>query len=278
MKPDPYHYTVIKRAITFLNETQNQQPNLKEVASAVGLSPAHFQRTFHQWVGVTPKKYQQYLTLNHAKFLLKNRFTLLKTTHETGLSSSSRLHDLFINWEAMSPGDFVKRGADLNIYYHWYDTIFGSTLIMGTARGVCGLAFESSKSKIAVLNDMSSRWPCANFIQDKNILTPIIGGLFDFNSSIKIQMMGTSLQLKVWQALLEIPSGNVTTYSEVANHIGKPKAVRAVATAIGKNPISWLIPCHRVLQKSGGIGGYHWGLTMKTSLLAWEAARFDSRK
>ena len=275
MSQDPYHHAVIARAIAHIGETVGQQPHLEEIAAAVGLSPAHFQRVFSQWVGVSPKRYQQYLTLDHAKRLLAERFTVLDTAHATGLSGTGRLHDLFLTWEAMSPGEYAAKGKGLTIRWGWFDSPFGDMLVMGTARGICGLGFSAETGREPALQDMMARWPEARFIQDREALGEPVAGLLN-GGKARLLMIGAPFQIKVWEALLAIPSGQVTTYGEIARHIGNPKAVRAVGTAVGRNPVSWLIPCHRALRKSGGLGGYHWGLPVKRAMLAWEAARFDA--
>ena len=275
MSQDPYHHAVIARAIAHIGETVGQQPRLEEVAAAVGLSPAHFQRVFSQWVGVSPKRYQQYLTLDHAKRLLAERFTVLDTAHATGLSGTGRLHDLFLTWEAMSPGEYAAKGKGLTIRWGWFDSPFGDMLVMGTARGICGLGFSAETGREPALQDMMARWPEARFIQDREALHEPVARLLG-GGKARLLMIGAPFQIKVWEALLAIPSGQVTTYGEIARHIGNPKAVRAVGTAVGRNPVSWLIPCHRALRKSGGLGGYHWGLPVKRAMLAWEAARFDA--
>lgn len=275
MSQDPYHHAVIARAIHHINDTVNGQPRLEEVAASVGLSPAHFQRVFSQWVGVSPKRYQQYLTLEHAKKLLQDRFTLLDTAHEAGLSGTGRLHDLFLTWEAMSPGEYALRGKGLTIRYGWYDSPFGEMLIMGTERGICGMGFTAEFGRDWALSDMQSRWPEADFQEDTEFMRPQAEAVLG-KGEANLLLIGAPFQIKVWEALLAIPSGHVTTYSEIARHIGNPKAVRAVGTAVGRNPVSWLIPCHRALRKSGGLGGYHWGMPVKQALLAWESARLDA--
>ena len=275
MKHNPYHYELIARAIDHIGDTVKEQPKLDDVAAAVGLSPMHFQRVFSQWAGVSPKRFQQYLTLNHAKTMLNDRFTVLETSHETGLSSSSRLHDLFLKWEAMSPGEYATKGAGLTISYGFFTSPFGEILVMGTKRGVCGLGFTADASREYALKDLQSRWPNATYVENPDSLD--ITALLDGQQTAKLYLIGAPFQIKVWEALLNVPSGQVTTYSEIAQSIGHPKAVRAVGTAVGRNPISWLIPCHRALQKSGGLGGYHWGLPVKRALLAWESARFEAQ-
>ena len=269
-----YHYQLIRRALDEI-DAGGSQMSLGDLANRMNMSPAHFQRVFSRWVGVSPKRYQQYLTLNHAKHLLQNRMTILGTAHETGLSGSGRLHDLFIKWEAMSPGTYAVRGDGLNIHWGWFDGPFGEMLAMATDKGLCGLAFSSECGSDHAMADMRSRWTNAQFIEDPDFLQPWINGAIE-GTETRLSLIGSPLQIKVWEALLQIPSGHVTTYSEIAQSIGNPRAVRAVGTAVGRNPISWLIPCHRALRKSGGLGGYHWGLPVKRALLAWEGAREDA--
>jgi len=273
-REDAYHYGVIARAIEVIDAHADDPLSLEDLAAGVGLSPAHFQRVFSQWVGVSPKRYQQYLTLDHAKTLLKERFTLLETAHSTGLSGSSRLHDLFLRWEAMSPGDYARGGAGVTIREGWFDCPFGDVLVMGTERGICGMAFGADCGRDAAETDMRARWPKAAFVPDDGTLTTHVAAAFG-GGEVALHLIGAPFQIKVWEALLSIPPGHATTYSEIARAIGNPKAVRAVGTAVGRNPISWLIPCHRALRKSGGLGGYHWGLPVKRAMLAYEAARVE---
>ncbi|MYM55111.1 bifunctional helix-turn-helix domain-containing protein/methylated-DNA--[protein]-cysteine S-methyltransferase [Thalassovita mangrovi] len=269
-----YHYNVMRRAIELI-DAAGPGMSLNDLAAQMGMSPAHFQRLFSQWVGVSPKRYQQYLTLDHAKALLRYRMTTLDVSHEVGLSGNGRLHDLFVRWEAMSPGEYARAGEGLDIYWGWFDSPFGLALVMGTSKGLCGLAFAAETGTEAAQEDMVARWPNANFIEDPAMLKPLVDAAFAQKGETALHMIGAPFQIKVWEALLQVPSGHVTTYSEIANRIGKPKAVRAVGTAVGRNPVSWLIPCHRALRKSGALGGYHWGLPVKRALLAYEAARAD---
>lgn len=278
MENDPYHYALIARAIGFIEANAPDQPALEDIAASVGLSPAHFQRVFSSWVGISPKKYQQYLTLDLAKGLLKNRFTVLDTAHEAGLSGAGRLHDLFINWEAMSPGDYAKAGGGLDISYGWFASPFGLMLVAGTGRGICGIAFAGQSGRDAAQDDLFGRWPKAAFNHNPDALRDWVNAALTGKGEAKLLMIGSPLQIKVWEALLHIPDGQVSTYSEIARVIDRPKAVRAVGTAVGRNPVSWLIPCHRALRKSGALGGYHWGLPVKRALLAFEAARFDANQ
>jgi len=276
VQPTPesgYHYNVIRRAIDAIDAAGGAPLPLEDLARTTGLSPAHLQRVFSAHVGVSPKRYQQYLTLDHAKAMLAERFTTLETAHELGLSGSGRLHDLFLTWEAMSPGTYAKRGAGLTIRWGWFDGPFGSTLVMGTDKGICGMAFGAETGADAAMEDMVARWPAARYVEDPEALRPWAEAAFGNGAdSAPLVLLGAPFQIKVWEALLGIPSGQVTTYSEIARAIGAPKAVRAVGTAVGRNPISWLIPCHRALRKSGGLGGYHWGLPVKRAMLAHEAA------
>lgn len=271
-----YHYTVIGRALKVLDAAAPQL-TLDDLATQMGMSTAHFQRTFSQWVGVSPKKYQQYLTLDHARRLLAERFTVLDTALETGLSGTGRLHDLFLTWEAMSPGDYARGGAGLTILWGWFDSPFGPALVMGTAKGICGLGFLGEMTEAEAMQDLTSRWPRATYVQDDAALRPWVAQAFG-NSPTKapLYLIGAPFQIKVWEALLRIPSGHVTTYSEIAGAVGHPSAQRAVGSAVGRNPISFLIPCHRAIRRDGGLGGYHWGLPAKRAILAWEAARRDA--
>jgi len=271
---DSYHYGVMRRAIELIDAHEGPI-SLDALAAQMDMSPAHFQRVFSRWVGVSPKKYQQYLTLGHAKALLSERFTTLETAQAVGLSGSGRLHDLFVRWEAMSPGDYAKRGAGLTIRYGWVPSPFAEMLVMGTEKGLCGLAFAAECGRDHAWADMTSRWPAATYVEDPEHLQGWVDAAFAQSGDTALHMIGSPLQIKVWEALLRIPSGQVSTYTEIATSVGVPQAVRAVGTAVGRNPVSFLIPCHRVLRKSGGLGGYHWGLPVKRALLAWEAARAD---
>ena len=275
---DTYHYHVMRRAIALIDAAGDAPLSLNTLAAQMQMSPAHFQRLFSTWVGVSPKRYQQYLTLDHAKALLRDRFTTLDTAHAVGLSGSGRLHDLFLRWEAMSPGDYALGGAGLTIVWGWFDSAFGPALVMGTDRGICGLAFAAETGVAATMTDLRRRWPQATFAEKPDFLHDWATAALGMTGQTQLHMIGAPFQLKVWEALLTIPSGHVTTYAEIAQSIGNPKAVRAVGTAVGRNPVSWLIPCHRALRKSGGLGGYHWGLPVKRAMLAWESARADAAR
>ncbi|MFY0692473.1 MAG: bifunctional helix-turn-helix domain-containing protein/methylated-DNA--[protein]-cysteine S-methyltransferase [Paracoccaceae bacterium] len=271
-----YHYGIVKRAIELIDAAEGTELPLETLAAKMNMSPAHFQRLFSKWTGVSPKRYQQYLTLNHAKNLLDAKFTTLETAESVGLSGSGRLHDLFLRWEAMSPGEFARKGEGLTIRYGWFDSPFGEVLAMGTERGLCGMAFSAETGRGPALADMEARWPKARFVEDPEALRTTVATAFQGSGELPLHLIGAPFQIKVWEALLAIPSGHVSTYSELARVVGNPKAVRAVGTAVGRNPISWLIPCHRALRKSGGLGGYHWGLPVKRAMLAYEAARDEA--
>ncbi|MGB5837620.1 MAG: bifunctional helix-turn-helix domain-containing protein/methylated-DNA--[protein]-cysteine S-methyltransferase [Albidovulum sp.] len=271
-----YHYGVIARALRLIDAEGGTGMTLEDLAARLQMSPAHFQRVFSRWVGVSPKRYQQYLTLDLAKRLLGERHTLLTAAAETGLSGTSRLHDLFLRWEAMSPGEYARAGNGLIVNYGWFASPFGEVLAMGTDRGLCGLAFSGECGRDAAFADLTARWPDARFAKMPDAIAPWVDAAFAGQGEARLHMIGAPFQIKVWEALLTVPSGHVTTYSDIADAIGNPRAVRAVGTAVGRNPVSWLIPCHRALRKSGGLGGYHWGLPVKRAMLAWEAARHDA--
>ncbi|MCJ7872625.1 bifunctional helix-turn-helix domain-containing protein/methylated-DNA--[protein]-cysteine S-methyltransferase [Phaeobacter sp. J2-8] len=274
---DGYHYHIMRRAIDLIDASDTPL-TLDALAGEMHMSPAHFQRLFSKWVGVSPKRYQQYLALGHAKSLLRERFTTLEAANGAGLSGGGRLHDLFLRWEAMSPGEYANGGAGLTLYWGWFDSPFGRALVMGSDKGICGLGFAAETGDGECMRDLCGRWPTAEFVESPERLVPWVRAAFGevAGAETPLYLIGAPFQIKVWEALLAIPSGHVTTYSEIAQSIGNPRAVRAVGTAVGRNPISWLIPCHRALRKSGGLGGYHWGLPVKRALLAYESARAEA--
>jgi len=272
-----YHYQIMRRAIDLIDAQPETARSLEALAAEMNLSAAHFQRLFSQWVGVSPKRYQQYLALDQAKDLLRDRHTTLATADAVGLSGGGRLHDLFLRWEAMSPGDYAKGGEGLTVCWGWFDSPFGPALVMGTDKGICGIGFSSESGEAEAMADLRGRWPKAAFAENTERLRPWVEAAFGArNETTPLHLIGAPFQIKVWEALLAIPSGHVTTYSDIAGAIGHPKAVRAVGTAVGRNPISLLIPCHRALRKSGGLGGYHWGLPVKRAILAYESARLEA--
>lgn len=271
-----YHYGVIARAIAEIDAAGGERLALAELAGRLAMSEAHFQRVFTQWVGVSPKRYQQYLALGHSRALLAGRFTVLEASQEVGLSGAGRLHDLFLRWEAMTPGEYARGGEGLVVRWGWFDSPFGEMLVMGTVRGLCGIGFGAEMGREAAFADLAGRWPKARFVADEGALAPSVAAAFGGAGEAALHLIGAPFQIKVWEALLAIPSGHVTTYSEIARAIGKPTANRAVGAAVGRNPVSWLIPCHRALAKSGALTGYHWGLPVKRAMLAWESVRADA--
>jgi len=273
------NYERIAGAISYISANFKNQPSLEEIAGTAGLSPFHFQRIFTNWAGVSPKKFIQYLSIEYAKKMLKNeRSTLLDTAYKTGLSGSSRLHDLFINIEGMTPGEFKNGGKKLEINHCFAESPFGQLLVASTAKGICHMSFEGNEEQ-ALLN-LRQRFPNAQYHQVVDKLQQDVLYIFqkDWNQldKIKLHLNGTPFQLKVWESLLKIPMGNLTTYGVIANNIGDPKASRAVGTAIGSNPVAFLIPCHRVIQASGNVGGYMWGSTRKLAMIGWEAAKVNA--
>jgi len=273
-----YHYGVIARAIDLIDAAGGERLGLDDLAGALGMSPAHFQRVFSRWVGVSPKRYQQYLALGQARRLLAERHSVLDTALAAGLSGPGRLHDLFLRWEAMTPGDYARAGAGLTIAWGWFDSPFGEVLAMGTAQGLCALGFAAETGREATFDDLRRRWPKAGLVHDPGRLRPWVARAFGApaDGPLPLVLIGAPFQIKVWEALLAVPSGQVTTYGDIARAIGQPTASRAVGAAVGRNPISWLIPCHRALARSGALTGYHWGLPVKRAMLAWEAARADA--
>ena len=276
MEPqEGYHFHVIRRALAEI-DAAGAPLSLEELAGRMRMSPAHFQRVFSRWVGVSPKRYQQYLAVDQARALLRERQTTLETADAVGLSGGGRLHDLFLRWEAMAPGDYARGGAGLDIRWGWFDSPFGPALAMGTARGLCGLGFAAEAGRDATFADLAARWPKAAFREDAEALRPWVESAFGGGGEARAVLIGAPFQIKVWEALISVPTGRVTTYADIAAAIGRPGAARAVGTAVGRNPVSWLIPCHRALRRSGGLGGYHWGLPVKRAMLAWEAARAEA--
>ena len=273
-----YHYHIVRRAIDAI-DAADMPLTLEALAADVGLSPAHFQRVFTQWAGVSPKRYQQYLMMDHARSLLRDRHATLDTANAVGLSGNGRLHDMFLTWEAMSPGVYAKGGEGLTIYWGWFDSPFGPALITGTDLGICGIAFGAETGRDDAQADMFSRWPKATLTHAPDRLDDWAQSAFGAATDgpkTPLYLIGAPFQLKVWEALLAIPSGHVTTYADIARKIDSPGAVRAVGTAVGRNPISWLIPCHRAIRKDGAMGGYHWGLPVKRAMLAYETIQSEA--
>jgi AraC family transcriptional regulator of adaptative response/methylated-DNA-[protein]-cysteine methyltransferase len=270
-------YQRIEKAIQFLAQNYHQQPSLNEVARNVNLSEYHFQRLFRRWAGISPKRLVQFLTLEHAKKVLEESRSVLDATYDAGLSSPSRLHDLFVNVEAMTPGEFKAKGAGLKIHFGFHPSPFGECLLALTERGICGLGFVGEGGRAQALEDFKRRWPAAEFPENPQKTRSTIDRIFsprkrNGSEPVRLLLMGTNFQVRVWEALLRIPPGSVVCYEDLARQLGKPSAARAVGGAVGRNPISFLIPCHRAIRKMGITGDYHWGAARKKAILAWEAA------
>lgn len=272
------NYNRIAEAIEYIKNNFKDQPNLDEIAEQVHLSPFHFQRLFSEWAGTTPKKFLQYISIEHAKKLLTHQqATLFDTALETGLSGTGRLHDLFVNIEGMTPAEYKNGGKNLPINYSFAESLFGSLIVASTPKGVCYMAFDEDEEN--ALNDLKAKFPNAVFQRKLDLLQQ--NALFIFKNDwskpneIKLHLKGTDFQLKVWEILLKVSMGQLSTYGNIAEQIGNPNASRAVGTAIGSNPVAFIIPCHRVIQSSGNIGGYMWGNTRKTAIIGWESAKTD---
>lgn len=273
------NYNRIAEAIEYIKTNFKKQPNLDEVAKKVNLSPFHFQRIFSEWAGTSPKKFLQFTTLEYAKSLLKeNQATLFETAHETGLSGTGRLHDLFINIEGMTPAEYKNGGKDLSINYSFAESPFGNIIVASTKKGICFMAFADDEQ--LAFSTMQNHFPNALFKQMVDLIQQNALYIFTHDwtklNQIKLHLKGTDFQLKVWQTLLKIPFGQLTTYRAIANKIENSNASRAVGTAIGSNPVAFLIPCHRVIQSTGILGGYMWGNTRKTAIIGWEGTKIHS--
>ncbi|MFM5746280.1 bifunctional transcriptional activator/DNA repair enzyme AdaA [Aeromonas caviae] len=272
-------YARIADAIRFIASQVARQPTLDEIAAHVHLSPFHFQRLFSRWAGVTPKRYLQVLTLERAKALLQESRPLLEVADTLGLSSGSRLYDHFVQLEAVTPGEYKQRGAGLVIDHGVHDTPFGQAFVALTPRGVCNFSFLDDQAPEAPLAALAQRWPAAELRESPSRTQEVIHTMFDGSKTpdrpISLHVSGTNFQISVWRALLQIPPARVVSYAQVASAVGNPKAARAVGLAVGANPVALMIPCHRVIQQNGKLGGYHWGETRKQAIHAWEAARYE---
>ncbi len=269
-------YRIVSQAIEYLSETWRDQPGLDALAREIGHSPSHIQRVFTRFAGLSPKAFVQAITIDSARKLLRESASVLDTAYEVGLSGPGRLHDLFVTYDAMSPGEYKARGAGLEIVYGFHASPFGRALIMATNRGLAGLAFAEEGGEEATFEDMASRWPAAQFKRDDAATASYVTRIFDPDAwqpdqPLRLVFIGSDFEVKVWETLLRIPMGRATSYSDIASHLGKPNAARAVGSAVGRNPLSFIVPCHRVLGKSGGLCGYHWGVTRKKAILGWEA-------
>ncbi|KKX30579.1 bifunctional helix-turn-helix domain-containing protein/methylated-DNA--[protein]-cysteine S-methyltransferase [Rhizobium sp. LC145] len=275
--PDGSDYETVRRVIEMITLDYRDQPSLEAIAAELDQSPTQLQKVFTRWAGLSPKAFLQAVTLDHAKRLLgKEGLPLLETSYELGLSGPGRLHDLFVTHEAMSPGEWKARGEGLTIRYGFHPSPFGIALVMATDRGLAGLAFADQGGEKPCFEDMARRWPNANFVEDREDTAHYIRRIFDRSKwsaeqPLNVVLIGSDFQIRVWQSLLKIPFGKAVTYSDVARDIGQPSASRAVGAAIGRNPLSFVVPCHRALGKSGALTGYHWGLTRKRAILGWEA-------
>jgi AraC family transcriptional regulator of adaptative response/methylated-DNA-[protein]-cysteine methyltransferase len=275
-------YRRIERAIRFLEEHVHDQPALEQIAEQVHLSPYHFQRLFTRWAGVSPKRFLQFLTLEQAKRLLSREGSQLDAAYRTGLSSPSRLHDLFVTVDGVTPGEYRALGAGLAIRYGIHTSPFGRCLLAATDRGVCALAFVEDGQSASTLDELRGRWPKARFENDKERTSGLMERIFGVpgpndQAPVPLLLKGTNFQIKVWEALLRVPPGALTTYGRLARAVGNPAAARAVGAAVGANPIAYLIPCHRVIRSTGAFGGYRYGLERKKAILGWEQARLSLR-
>ncbi|MGI9520983.1 MAG: methylated-DNA--[protein]-cysteine S-methyltransferase [Hyphomicrobiaceae bacterium] len=274
-------YHKVRRAITFLSENWTDQPDLDCLAQHLDLSAAHCQKLFKRWCGLSPKEFVQAITLDNARTLLDGSASVLDCAYDVGLSGSGRLHDLFVDHEAMTPGDYKRRGLGIEMAYGFHASPFGDALLLATDRGLAGLAFineDSGQSRSDVLMDMTRRWPRAGFTEAPEKTERLASRIFDptlwsVEQPVRLILIGTDFEVRVWEALLKIPMGHLVSYTDIAKHIGQPSAARAVGSAIGRNPISFVVPCHRVMRTDGSLGGYHWGLTRKRAIIGWETGR-----
>ncbi|NJD60369.1 MAG: 6-O-methylguanine DNA methyltransferase [Anaerolineales bacterium] len=274
-------YARIEQVIYYLERNASRQPSLEEIAEHIHLSEYHLQRLFTRWVGVSPKRFLQYITKEHAKQMLVQSASVLDTAYQVGLSSPGRLHDLFITWEAVTPGEFKQRGEGIAITYGFHPTPFGEILLGTTERGICFLSFIMPSGRTAALQALRKIWPKARLVEAPGATEPLISEIFGLTAShsrnpLHIYLNGSNFQLKVWEALLRIPPGSVVSYRDIAAHLGDPQASRAVGNALGRNPVPVLIPCHRVITSLGEFGNYHYGEARKIALLGWEMARLSS--
>jgi AraC family transcriptional regulator of adaptative response/methylated-DNA-[protein]-cysteine methyltransferase len=271
-------YDVVRRAIGHIRGHWREQPEIEAIAEAAGVTPTELHHLFRRWAGLTPKAFLQALTLDGARQLLRDSASVLDATYEVGLSGPGRLHDLFVTHEAMSPGEWKTGGEGLTIRFGFHPSPFGSALVMATERGLAGLAFADPGEEPSALADMKARWPRATYIEDSARTAAIARRIFDSSQwqqdkPLRLVLIGTDWEVRVWETLLQIPMGRLTTYSDIAGKIRKPAAARAVGAAVGKNPVSFVVPCHRVVGKSGELTGYHWGITRKRAMLGWEAGQ-----
>jgi AraC family transcriptional regulator, regulatory protein of adaptative response / methylated-DNA-[protein]-cysteine methyltransferase len=271
-------YAIVRKAIEYISEHFRVQPEITAIAHAAGVTPDELHHLFRRWAGLTPKAFLQALTLDRARTLLRQSASILDASYEVGLSGPARLHDLFVTHEAMTPGEWKSGGADLTLRYGFHPSPFGRALVVATDRGLARLAFADAGEEPATLAEMQCRWPKAHYVEDsggtamlaRRIFSP---GLWRPDRPLRVVLIGTDFEVRVWETLLSIPFGKASTYSDVAQKLGRPKAARAVGAAVGRNPLAFVVPCHRVIGKAGDITGYHWGLTRKRAILGWEAGQ-----
>ncbi len=271
-------YEIVQRAIAYVTEHFRDQPEVETIARAAGIDARTLTELFRRWCGLSPKAFLQSVTLDYARRVLRESPNILEASYEVGFSGPGRLHDLFVVHEAMSPGEWKTGGEGLTVYYGFHPSPFGFALVMATERGLCGLAFADKGGEKAALDDMRGRWPNARYAEDSARTVVHAQRIFDAklwkpNTPLRVVLIGTDFEIRVWETLLSIPMGKAATYSDIAKKLGNPKASRAVGAAVGKNPVSFVVPCHRVIGKSGKLTGYHWGLTRKRAMLGWEAAQ-----
>ncbi len=271
-------YDVVRRAIAHIRGNWREQPDIDTIAEAAKVTPTELHHLFRRWAGLTPKDFLAALTIDHARRILRDSATVLDATYEVGLSGPGRLHDLFVTHEAMSPGEWKSGGEGLELRYGFHPSPFGTALVIVAPRGLAGLALADTGKERTALKDMQGRWPKAKYIEDSAATAPVAARIFDTrlwrpDQPLRVVLLGTDFEVRVWETLLKIPMGRFTTYSNIACKIDKPKAARAVGAAVGKNPVSFVVPCHRVIGKSGELTGYHWGLTRKRAMLGWEAGQ-----
>jgi AraC family transcriptional regulator, regulatory protein of adaptative response / methylated-DNA-[protein]-cysteine methyltransferase len=271
-------YDIVRKALRFITEEWRAQPEIEAIAHSAGVTPDELHHLFRRWAGLTPMAFLQALTIDHARNLLRDSASVLDATYEVGLSGPGRLHDLFVTHEAMSPGEWKTGGDGLTMQYGFHPSPFGTALVVATDRGLAGLGFADPGEEKAALADMQRRWPRARLAENSAHTALLARRIFDptlwkKDQPLRVVMIGTDFEVRVWETLLGIPMGRASTYSDIAKKVGKPTAARAVGAAVGKNPISFVVPCHRVLGKSGDITGYHWGLTRKRAMLGWEAGQ-----
>jgi AraC family transcriptional regulator of adaptative response/methylated-DNA-[protein]-cysteine methyltransferase len=271
-------YDSVRRAIAFISEHWRGQPTIEAMAEAASVTPDELHHLFRRWAGLTPKAFMQALTLDHAKGLLRDSASVLDAALDSGLSGPGRLHDLFVTHEAMSPGEWKNGGAGMTLRYGFHPSPFGTAIVIASGRGLAGLAFADPGEEPAALADMQRRWPRATYVEDRAGTADLAQRVFDRNmwradQPLRVVLIGTDFEVRVWETLLKIPMGRAVCYSDIAGNMNSPKASRAVGAAVGRNPISFVVPCHRALGKSGALTGYHWGITRKQAMLGWEAGQ-----